>query len=77
MAARVPSIADVHAARGRLPGLSLTTPLLTHPALAAAVGGTVLLKAESLQRVVSKRAGKLVSDRSKGRPLIVPVVMSL
>lgn len=51
MAASAPSISDIHAARHRLGGLALTTPLLTHPALDAAVGGRVLLKAESLQRV--------------------------
>ena len=32
---------------------------------------------ESLQRVVRKEAGKFVSDRTKRRPMIVPVVMSL
>lgn len=51
MAASAPSISDIHAARRRLGDLVLTTPLLTHPALDAAVGGRVLLKAESLQRV--------------------------
>ena len=50
MAGREPSIADVKAARHRLNGLVVSTPLLTHPALDAAVGGRVLLKAESLQR---------------------------
>ena len=32
---------------------------------------------DSLQRVVRKAAGKLVSDRTKRRPMIVPVVMSV
>ncbi|MCU1356090.1 MAG: putative hydrolase of the metallo-beta-lactamase superfamily [Acidimicrobiales bacterium] len=32
---------------------------------------------ESLQRIVRKAAGKFVSDRTKRRPMIVPVVMSL
>ena len=32
---------------------------------------------ESLQRVVRKTAGKFVSDRTKRRPMIVPVVMSI
>ena len=32
---------------------------------------------ESLQRVARKAAGKFVSDRTKRRPMIVPVVMSL
>jgi len=32
---------------------------------------------ETLQRVVRKKAGKFVSDRTKRRPMIVPVVMSL
>ncbi len=46
-----PSIADVRAAARRLNGLSLRTPLLTHPALDAMTGGRILLKAENLQRV--------------------------
>ena len=32
---------------------------------------------ETLQRVVRKKAGKFVSDRTKRRPMIVPVIMSL
>ena len=48
---RLPGIDDVRSARRRLAGLALTTPLITHPALDAAVGGQMLLKAESLQRV--------------------------
>lgn len=48
---RVPTIDDVRAARGRLGTLALRTPLLSHPALDAAAGARVLLKAESLQRV--------------------------
>lgn len=32
---------------------------------------------ESLQRVIRKAAGKFVSDRTKRRPMIVPVVMSV
>lgn len=32
---------------------------------------------ETLQRVVRKKAGKFVNDRTKRRPMIVPVVMSL
>jgi threonine dehydratase len=51
MTGRVPTIDDVRAARDRLGTLALRTPLLTHPALDARVGGRVLLKAESLQRV--------------------------
>jgi threonine dehydratase len=50
-AIRLPTIADVRAARQRLGTLALRTPLLTHPALDAATGGRILLKAESLQRV--------------------------
>lgn len=49
--ARAPDISDVRAARSRIGSLALRTPLLTHPALDQAVGGRVLLKAESLQRV--------------------------
>lgn len=46
-----PTIDDVRAARWRLGDLAIRTPLLTHPALDAATGGRVLLKAECLQRV--------------------------
>ena len=48
---RLPTIADVHAARGRIGALAIRTPLLSHPALDALTGGRILLKAESLQRV--------------------------
>jgi threonine dehydratase len=47
----LPTIEDVRAANRRLGDLAIRTPLLTHPALDAATGGRVLLKAESLQRV--------------------------
>ncbi len=47
----LPTIDDVRAARLRLRDLAIRTPLLTHPALDAATGARVLLKAESLQRV--------------------------
>src|SRR4029079_14901045 len=50
MAARLPNFADLLAARGRLGTLACRTPLIDHPALNAAVGGRVLLKAENLQR---------------------------
>ena len=48
---RIPTFDDVCAAAGRMTGHVLRTPLLTHPLLDARVGGRVLLKAESLQRV--------------------------
>ena len=32
---------------------------------------------ESLQRVVRKTAGKFVNERTKRRPMIVPVVMTV
>ena len=51
MSRPLPTIEDVHAARVRLRGHALVTPLLTHPMLDARVGGRILLKAESLQRV--------------------------
>lgn len=50
-ALRIPTVADVHAARERLAGLAVRTPLLEHPALNARIGGRVLLKAETMQRV--------------------------
>ena len=51
MAARLPTFADLLAARRRLGTLACRTPLIEHPALNARVGGRVLLKAENLQRV--------------------------
>ncbi len=48
---RVPDIDDVRAARERLKGRVVLTPLISHPALDAKVGARVLLKAETLQRV--------------------------
>jgi threonine dehydratase len=51
MPQRLPTIADVRAARARLGTLAVRTPLIEHPALNNRTGGRVLLKAESLQRV--------------------------
>ena len=51
MPERQPTFGDVLAARRRLGTLACRTPLIEHPALNAAVGGRVLLKAENLQRV--------------------------
>jgi threonine dehydratase len=51
MAGRLPTFGDVLAARRRLAELACLTPLIEHPALNAAAGGRVLLKAENLQRV--------------------------
>ncbi len=48
---RVPTIDDVRAARERIQALAVVTPLITHPTLDARVGGRVLLKAETMQRV--------------------------
>jgi threonine dehydratase len=51
MARQLPTYGDVVAARGRIGSLACRTPLIEHPALNAAVGARVLLKAENLQRV--------------------------
>lgn len=52
MAARQePCIEDIRAARERLKPYAVITPLIEHPALNAATGGRMLLKAETLQRV--------------------------
>jgi threonine dehydratase len=48
-----PSYADIKAAAERLAGVAVRTPLLESPALNEAVGGRVLLKAETLQRTGS------------------------
>lgn len=45
------TLADVEAAALRLKGLALETPLIESPSLNERVGGRVLLKAETLQRV--------------------------
>ncbi|MEL6375381.1 MAG: threonine/serine dehydratase [Pseudomonadota bacterium] len=47
----LPTFDDITAAATRLRGHAVRTPLLQHPALDAAAGGTVLVKAENLQRV--------------------------
>lgn len=47
------NIVDIEAAAQRLEGVAVETPLLQSAALDAAVGGTVLLKAECLQRTGS------------------------
>src|SRR4051794_132969 len=44
-----PSFADVEAAAARLAGRALRTPLLEAPLLNEALGGRLLVKAESLQ----------------------------
>lgn len=51
MAQILPTYGDVVAARQRLGSLVCRTPLIEHPALNAAVGARILLKAENLQRV--------------------------
>ena len=51
MARHLPTFGDIVAARQRLGALACRTPLIEHPALNAAVGARVLLKAENLQRV--------------------------
>ena len=51
MADRLPTFDDVLAARARIAPYLVHTPLLENPALNARVGGRVLVKGESLQRV--------------------------
>ncbi|WP_417677381.1 threonine ammonia-lyase [Roseibium sp.] len=68
------SRADIEAARKRLETHAVKTPLLRFPVLDEAVGGTVLVKPESLQRTGSfkfrgafNRISQIpVADRSKG-----------
>ncbi len=52
-AAQPPGFADIEAAAERLAGRAVVTPLLSNAALDAAVGGRVLIKAETLQRTGS------------------------
>jgi len=49
----LPTAADVDAAAERLAGVALRTPLVSSPALDAALGARVFLKAETLQRTGS------------------------
>ncbi|MGD1878313.1 MAG: threonine/serine dehydratase [Kiloniellaceae bacterium] len=51
--ATLPTFDNVMAAAKRLDGLAIKTPLIESPALNERVGGTVLLKAETLQRTGS------------------------
>ena len=53
MTQALPTAADVDAAAQRLAGVALRTPLVTSPALDAATGARVFLKAETLQRTGS------------------------
>jgi len=48
---RLPTYQDILAARARLQGVALRTPLIGHPALDQRTGGRILLKCENLQRV--------------------------
>ena len=48
---RPPTFEDVLAARERIKGRAVVTPLIRHPALDERTGGRILLKAETLQRV--------------------------
>ena len=48
---RLPTIDDIQAARARIEGHAVVTPLIEHPALNEATSGRILLKAETLQRV--------------------------
>lgn len=50
MSSETVSIDDIRAAAERIRGEALVTPVLRHPALDAAVGATVLIKPENLQR---------------------------
>ena len=47
----LPGITDIRAARQRLGSLAVVTPLIEHPALNEKMGGRILLKAETMQRV--------------------------
>src|SRR3954469_16295985 len=50
---QIPTIADVQAAQRRIASHAVVTPLLRAPLLDEATGGTVLIKAEMLQRTGS------------------------
>lgn len=71
---RAPTIDDVRRAAERIAGEAVHTPLLSSPALDAAVGGRVLLKCENLQRTGSFKfrgaynaiAALSSEERSKG-----------
>ena len=47
----LPTIEDVRAAAGRIAGHAVRTPLLESPRLNERVGGRLLVKAESLQKL--------------------------
>jgi threonine dehydratase len=49
----IPTLQDIHAAAERLSGRAFATPLLRFPVLDEHVGGTILVKAENLQRTGS------------------------
>ncbi|MEM6490387.1 MAG: threonine/serine dehydratase [Pseudomonadota bacterium] len=47
------AIADIHAAAERMRGVAIETPLIRHPALDAAIGGSAFVKCETHQPVGS------------------------
>jgi threonine dehydratase len=47
----LPTIVDIRAAAERIKPLAVLTPLIEHPALNDRMGGRILLKAETMQRV--------------------------
>src|SRR6187455_1233757 len=49
----LPTASDIEAAAARLAGVAVRTPLINSPALDAAIGARVFLKAETLQRTGS------------------------
>ncbi len=70
---RVPSFDDVMAARERLAGRIVRTPMLRSPVLDAALGATVLVKPEPLQRTGSfklrgatNRIAQMTEEERKG-----------
>lgn len=70
----IPSFADIEAAAARLEGIATKTPLIRSASLDALTGGTILLKAETLQRTGSFKfrgafnaiAGLEAADRARG-----------
>ncbi len=72
MSDRPPSLAEIEAAAYRLAPWAVRTPLLHSPRLDAALGGTILFKAEPLQRTGSFkfRGGFNAVSQAGGRPVV-------
>ena len=68
----LPTAADIAAARQRLAGVAVRTPLINAPVLDERLGARVFLKAETLQRTGSFKFRGAYNKISRSRPTSAP-----